>query len=208
MCQYGRYFQALGVSPCQYVGVYMYNSPEFLFVWMGLLSIGAAPALVNYNLVSDALVHCLGLAGTRFLLYDDAPDCASRIEAADAQLRDIGVETIRLSDLLKSSIAENVPERATVDCFEKGLVLPLALMYTRYVCYLRGPRLPTRTTLLSRSRWKAERPASQRQSPSQWLETTPRRPCSQRPLASDRVPMVIGPTTASLCTMAPEGSPP
>ncbi|KAL2758889.1 hypothetical protein ACRALDRAFT_1075272 [Sodiomyces alcalophilus JCM 7366] len=108
-CQYGRYFQSLGVAPSQYVGVYMYNSPEFLFVWMGLLSIGAAPALVNYNLVSDALVHCLGLAGTRFLLYDDAPDCASRIEAADAQLKEIGVETIRLSDSGTTGLPKAVP---------------------------------------------------------------------------------------------------
>ncbi|ROT35256.1 isopenicillin n-CoA synthetase [Sodiomyces alkalinus F11] len=124
VCQYGRYFQALGVSPSQYVGVYLYNSPELLFVWMGLLSIGAAPALVNYNLASDALVHCVRLAGTWFLLYDDAQDCVSRMEAADAQLREIGVETIRLSGSLKAGIAGNAFPLTVARNYPSASLLP------------------------------------------------------------------------------------
>nr|Q8J0E9.1 RecName: Full=Isopenicillin N epimerase component 1; Short=IPN epimerase component 1; AltName: Full=Isopenicillin N epimerase acyl-CoA synthase component [Hapsidospora chrysogena]CAD45625.1 isopenicillin N-CoA synthetase [Hapsidospora chrysogena] len=96
-CQYGHYFRDLGVVAGQHVGVYLYNSPELMFIWMGLLSIGAAPALINYNLGSDALVHCVRLSRSRFLIYDDASDCSSRIHEVGERLRDINVEAIMLS---------------------------------------------------------------------------------------------------------------
>ncbi|KXX82825.1 Isopenicillin N epimerase component 1 [Madurella mycetomatis] len=136
VCQYGHYFRDLGVTPSQYVGVYMYNSPELLFIWMGLLSIGAAPALINYNLASDALLHCVRLSKAQFLMYDDTPDCVSRIESAHQQLRNIGIETIKVSDTLKARVAENSPHRASVDCFEESRLLPFALMYTRSTIFV------------------------------------------------------------------------
>lgn len=40
VCQYGNYFLSLNVSPGDHVGVYLLNRPEFLFTWLGLLSIG------------------------------------------------------------------------------------------------------------------------------------------------------------------------
>lgn len=116
----------------QHVGIYLYNSPEFLFVWMGLLSIGAAPALLNYNLGSDALVHCVRLAATEWLIYDAAQDCTDRIEGVDEQLRNMGVVPIVLSDALKEEIARNPAKRPESSCFQDGKsFLPFALMYTR-----------------------------------------------------------------------------
>jgi acyl-CoA synthetase (AMP-forming)/AMP-acid ligase II len=112
----------------------MYNSPEFLFIWLGLLSIGAAPALINYNLASGALLHCVRISRTNILVYDSAPDCVSRIEASAKQLREAGVEPIVLSGELKDKIAKNPVTRPTTDCFENtSKVLSLALMYTRFV---------------------------------------------------------------------------
>lgn len=132
--QYGHYFQSLGVKAGQFVGLYMYNSPEFLFIWLGLLSIGAAPALINYNLASGALLHCVKISRTKILIYDSAADCVSRIQASEKQLREIGVEPIVLSEALKRGIARNPTSRPSTDCFEDtSKVLPLALMYTRYV---------------------------------------------------------------------------
>ncbi|GAO16042.1 uncharacterized protein UV8b_02311 [Ustilaginoidea virens] len=129
--QYGHYFQELGVQPQQYVGVYLYNSPDFLFVWLALLSIGAAPALINYNLASGALMHCVKLSRTKFLLYDSAPDCASRIQASDTELRGLGVEPIILNDVFRNGLAKYPRNRPSTTCFDDPkLALPLALMYT------------------------------------------------------------------------------
>lgn len=132
--QYGRYLKHLGVQPLQYVGVYMYNSPDFLFIWMGLLSIGAAPALINYNLASGALVHCVKISGSNILLYDSAQDCVSRIEASQQELRALGVKPIVLDASLKTELDRYPTERPSTTCFDHvSTALPLALMYTRYV---------------------------------------------------------------------------
>lgn len=132
VCQYGHYFQSLGVKSTQHVGVYLYNSPDLLFIWLGLLSIGAAPALINYNLGREALLHCVRLSGTSLLIYDDAPDCAARIGAVESQLGDLQVKAIMLSDDLKNSLGGFPSDRPKTDCFDQtAAVLPFALMYTR-----------------------------------------------------------------------------
>ncbi|KAG6002228.1 Isopenicillin N epimerase component 1 [Claviceps maximensis] len=131
VAQYGHYFQHLGVQPLQYVGVYMYNAPDLIFMWMGLLSIGAAPALINYNLASGALVHCVRISGTRLLLYDSAADSVSRVEASAEELRALGVRLIVVDANLKAELDGYPTERPGTTCFEDTTqALPLALMYT------------------------------------------------------------------------------
>ncbi|KAG5923929.1 hypothetical protein E4U61_002094 [Claviceps capensis] len=118
-------------QPFQYVGIYMLNSLDFLFIWLGLLSIGAAPALVNYNLASGALVHCVKISGTKLLFYDCAPDCAARIEASAEELRALGVELILLDATLKTELDGYPTERPETTCFEdSSTAFPLRLMYT------------------------------------------------------------------------------
>src|SRR5205807_912241 len=46
------------------------NKPVFLWVWMGLWALGARPALLNYNLSGDRLVHCVNIATTRLVIVD------------------------------------------------------------------------------------------------------------------------------------------
>lgn len=130
-CQYGQYFHKLGVKPGDMVAIYMYNRPEFLFAWFGLFSIGAAPALINYNLASDALAHCLGIAKSKFVLYDDAPDCVERIHAADEKLKQLGITPIALDDAFNRSIASQVAARAHTNAFENCATLPMCILYTR-----------------------------------------------------------------------------
>ncbi|KAG5993015.1 Isopenicillin N epimerase component 1 [Claviceps spartinae] len=131
VAQYGHYFQNLGVEPFQYVGVYMLNSPDFLFIWLGLLSIGAAPALINYHLASGALVHCVKISGTKLLFYDCASDCASRIVASTEELRALGVEPILLDATLKAELDGYPTERPETTCFEdSSTAFPIGLMYT------------------------------------------------------------------------------
>lgn len=133
VCQYGNYFCSLGVLPGEYVGVYLLNSPEFIFVWMGLLSIGAAPALINYNLASDALVHCVSISGTKLLLCDADEGCQSRIQGMKEKIENkLGVSIVTLSNELKRKIAysdSSRPEENPIWAFSG--TLPLGLLYTR-----------------------------------------------------------------------------
>ena len=45
--QFGQWFLAQGVKQKDLIAIFMGNSPEFVMVWVALLSIGAAPAMIN-----------------------------------------------------------------------------------------------------------------------------------------------------------------
>ncbi|KAG9249801.1 isopenicillin n-CoA synthetase [Emericellopsis atlantica] len=130
VCQYGNYFKGLQVKPSEHVAIYMINSPELLLVWMGLLSIGAAPALVNYNLASDALIHCVRLSDCRILMHSSDAGCAGRIHDAEQHLKDMGVVSLELAGSVANSIAETSTQTPQVSCFEDSKIHPLAIMYT------------------------------------------------------------------------------
>lgn len=115
----------------EYVAIYMINSPEMLLVWLGLLSIGAAPALINYNLASEALIHCIRLSGCRLLLHSSENGCAERIHNVHNKLTEIGVTSLELAGSVLSSVGGASTKRSQTSCFEESKMLPLALMYTR-----------------------------------------------------------------------------
>ena len=58
----------------------MLNSPDFIFAWVGLLAIGASPALINYHLAGKGLVHCLRLSGAKLVLMDGDEEALGRME--------------------------------------------------------------------------------------------------------------------------------
>ena len=111
----------------------MINAPEYIFIWLGLFSIGCCPGLVNYNLASDALVHVVGLGSFKVLIVDSDPACQARVDDEGERLAALGVTTIVLTPPLKDEIASQPPTRPE-DAYreETNGVLPVALMYTRY----------------------------------------------------------------------------
>ena len=135
VCQYGNYFLSLGVEPESVVAVYLQNAPDFLFIWYGLLSIGCAPALINYNLASAALVHCVKTAGASILLADSDEGCQNRIKGSEGELvSGLGVQIVVLSEDLRNEIASSNSTRPTDSYREKGQgKTPVALIYTRWV---------------------------------------------------------------------------
>ena len=114
--------------------MYLQNAPEFLFVWHGLISIGCAPAFINYNIVSDALVHCIKVSGAKILLVDSEAGCQERIRGSvDRIISELGVKPITLSEDLQTSIATSEagrpPDSLRLQVQDK---VPLCLIYTRY----------------------------------------------------------------------------
>lgn len=109
------------------------NSPDFMLAWAGLWSIGAAPAMINYNLAGKALIHCLKISGATILLVDNDLDLQARIKEISGELdAEYPMNMIVLDSQTKSEIAEmavNSPDnslRAQV----KGH-WPMCLFYTR-----------------------------------------------------------------------------
>jgi len=72
------------------------NKPALLFVWLGLLSIGAVPALINFNLTSNSLLHCITIADAKLLLFDS--EIAPNIHGIKDALSTSGIRHICLVD--------------------------------------------------------------------------------------------------------------
>ncbi|KAI1446021.1 fatty acid transporter [Annulohypoxylon stygium] len=98
--QYAQWFlREGGVKPGDLVAFFMANSPDFVFAWLGLLAIGAAPALINHNLTKQALLHCLGIAEAKLVLADGAPQLLERLDAVKDELAAEDVRIVKLADV-------------------------------------------------------------------------------------------------------------
>ncbi|EPE26716.1 Acetyl-CoA synthetase-like protein [Glarea lozoyensis ATCC 20868] len=130
--QYAHWFLSRGVKPKDYVAFFLTNSPDFLFAWLGLWAIGAAPALINYNLTGKALVHCLKLSGAKLLLVDGDELLKARIEevrgAIEGELgMDVAVEDADGLREIQSQSRERIE-----DIYREGVRgdWPMGMLYT------------------------------------------------------------------------------
>ena len=72
------------------------NKPDFLFVWLGLLSIGAVPALINFNLTSNPLLHCITVADAKTLIFDS--QIADKVEPIKQSLQEHSIRSFVVID--------------------------------------------------------------------------------------------------------------
>ncbi|KAL2208314.1 acetyl-CoA synthetase-like protein [Sarocladium strictum] len=108
--RYGTWMRKeLGVKPNDIVAVDFQNSNQFVFIWLGLWSIGARPAFINYNLTGAALVHCLQTASVKVCLVD--PNVAASV-TEDVRAQSPGVTFINFDPSLEARVLATTPERA------------------------------------------------------------------------------------------------
>ena len=129
-CKYSEWFLSVGVRPGECVGFYLQNSPDFVLAWMRSLAIGCYPAMINYNLVGGALVHCTKIAECALLLADE--DFQDRV-LDNEELKAMGVRSQVVDREFRNRIASIEPRQPdssyTKDANEKTR---LAIRYTRY----------------------------------------------------------------------------
>jgi acyl-coenzyme A synthetase/AMP-(fatty) acid ligase len=116
------------------VAFYLTNSPDFIFAWLGLWAIGAAPAMINHNLEGMALLHCLKISDARILLVDHDPVLAARIQNSAKEIEEeLGMEIISLDKGRKKEIFSFPALRPGNEYRDdvKGDE-PMCLLYTRY----------------------------------------------------------------------------
>jgi acyl-CoA synthetase (AMP-forming)/AMP-acid ligase II len=133
--QYAQFFGVHGVRPGDLVGLFMENSPDFVFAWMGLLAVGAAPALINHNLSHAALLHCLGISGATLVLASGRPDMLARIDQVRDDLSKRGVTVLKLEEGAAAEVNSMTAERPA-DSLREGVTpgSPFGLFYTRFTC--------------------------------------------------------------------------
>lgn len=138
MNQYGHWYLSQGVKPGDLVALYLQNSADFLVAWLGLWSIGAAPAMINHNLAGKALVHCVKVPKAKLLLVDEDPELRKRIEDEQSILEgDLGIKIVIMDSFVKAEIQSQKTQRPE-DVYREGVkrTSPLALIYTRLVLFL------------------------------------------------------------------------
>lgn len=70
--RYGAWFkQVHGVRRKEIVAIDFMNSSTFLFLLLGLWSIGAVPAFINYNLAGKPLTHSVRTSTAKLLVVDE-----------------------------------------------------------------------------------------------------------------------------------------
>ena len=134
VCQYASFFLSLGAQPGEIIAMYMQNSPEFVFSWMAIWAIGCAPAMINYSLGADSLVHCLKISGTKIMIADAEAECQDRIKREKGKIeKNLGIKIVTLSDELKSEISMSKATRPN-DKYRHHVTrnFPGALLYTRF----------------------------------------------------------------------------
>ncbi|EHY57365.1 hypothetical protein HRR83_002850 [Exophiala dermatitidis] len=129
--RYAQYMLQEGIKPGELVGMYLINSPRFMFVWWACLAVGAAPAFLNYNLEGKALIHCLEVCETRLIIVDEDPGCQQRINSSREHIEARGTKIAVLDDALKQKISSMPTIRPGDECRNgtKGS-FPYCLIYT------------------------------------------------------------------------------
>lgn len=97
-----------GIVPKEVVAMDFMNSPVFVFLWLGLWSLGATPAFINYNLTGDPLLHSVKTSTARVLFVDQEvkPRFTNEIiETLDSvKVRDGTVQTIFFDATMEEQI--------------------------------------------------------------------------------------------------------
>ncbi|KAE8355485.1 hypothetical protein BDV28DRAFT_162909 [Aspergillus coremiiformis] len=114
--QYAHFFLSKGVKPGDLVAFYLQNRVEFLFAWLGLWSIGCAPAAINYQLSGDALLHCLRISGVKLVLVDDDDECRVRMDECKPTIEgDLGMELVVLDSTFTTTVLAQYPTTTPED---------------------------------------------------------------------------------------------
>lgn len=64
-----RIFQKRGYKKGDVVALISYNKPEYIGIWLGLGKIGVVTALINTNLRSQSLAHCINVAKCKGIIF-------------------------------------------------------------------------------------------------------------------------------------------
>ncbi|RVX70012.1 hypothetical protein B0A52_06183 [Exophiala mesophila] len=65
------------------VAIDFINSPQFIFLTFAIWSLGASPALINYNLVGEAFLHSVRVSTARVVIVD--PEVAPHVLTEEAK---------------------------------------------------------------------------------------------------------------------------
>lgn len=119
-----------GVQGKDLVAFDLTNSAEFMILQLATWVLGTAPALINFNLAGDALVHCLSVTKSKLVLVDADSEVRQRMEDVRSRIEgELGMKIVILDQATKNHISALAPTRipdsyrANVSVDDPGLLL-------------------------------------------------------------------------------------
>ena len=106
------------IQPKEVIAMDFMNCPQFLFLSMALWSLGATPALINYNLTGAPLIHSVRASTARLVFIDPAvrtsvtPEVTSEFASANFRSGAGPIEVVFLEKAFESSLPYYPPYRA------------------------------------------------------------------------------------------------
>lgn len=68
------------------VALFMESRPLQVALWLGLAKVGVEAALINFNLRHDSLLHCIGVSGSRAIVFGaELADAMSEVTSSNSQ---------------------------------------------------------------------------------------------------------------------------
>ncbi len=91
--RYAAWAEGEGLRRGDRVAVLLPNRLEYLPLWFGLSKLGVVAALINYQLIGEALSHCLELSGGQICVADASTRAAlDAVALANLQVRDLDAD--------------------------------------------------------------------------------------------------------------------
>ncbi|KAL8897014.1 MAG: hypothetical protein Q9207_007430 [Kuettlingeria erythrocarpa] len=125
--QYGTWLKSkYNVAPKEIVALDFMNCPAMIFLMLGLWSIGAYPALVNYNLTGAPLLHCLSTSTARIVFIDEkvtdkfTAEVTSAISSSTFRDGKGPMETVTLNPTISAEITSTVTGVREPDACRSG----------------------------------------------------------------------------------------
>lgn len=126
------------VTKGEFVAVNMMNSAQFVFVALAIWSLGAIPAMINYNLTGDGFTHSVRVATARLLITEPEVEATTLNDATRSVVfsptfrnNSFPLELAVLDESLTKSLNYFPPYRAP-DAVRSGIVgrSPQVLIFT------------------------------------------------------------------------------
>jgi acyl-CoA synthetase (AMP-forming)/AMP-acid ligase II len=118
------------IMPKEIVAIDFMNSEKFIFLWLGLWSIGAKPAFINYNLTDKALAHCIRVSTARIVVVDpevqqnvtqdvrnELPNVQFEVLTPELEAEPMATEGVREPDSTRS---EDAPTNMAILIYTSG----------------------------------------------------------------------------------------
>ncbi|KAF2800362.1 acetyl-CoA synthetase-like protein [Melanomma pulvis-pyrius CBS 109.77] len=132
--QWAAFFLDQGIQPGDMVSTYLQNSADFLVIWLGLWCIGCAPAMLNYNLKGESLIHCLRVSDAKLVLVDPEDEIRERFDDAmkGGNQENLGVRAVHVTPTFLSTLYAGPVPSVPGDSYRSKIVgaSPACLLYT------------------------------------------------------------------------------